>query len=229
MYKPVRTHHCSACKKCIPRMDHHCPFIQNCVGFRNHRFFFGLLAFGSISSGFGFSQNVAYGVYCFPSQVDNLQLMPKIGLCFIGLVFVMTQLALCLSCLALLYEHVEFVLSNTTKIEVMSLRDSNAPVFSLGVLFNLKQFFRNFYIAFLPIAHAEKYEGVLYSQPGQDLEYCEVTLKVGEEFDQEQAKVIATARNGDLSKIIEALPDLNKDHREVVYIFNVMQFSEKNL
>lgn len=158
-----------------------------------------------------------------------MQLLPKIGLCFIGLIFVMTQLALFLSCLALLYEHIGFVLSNSTKIEELGLRESKNPVFSHGILFNLKQFFRNYYIAFLPIAHTEKYEGVFYPQSGEDPEYCEVTLKVGEELDQEQTRIFTSARNGDLSKIIEALPDPNKDHREVVYIFNIMQFSEKNL
>lgn len=37
--KPLRTHHCSVCNKCVLKMDHHCPWINGCVGFQNHRHF----------------------------------------------------------------------------------------------------------------------------------------------------------------------------------------------
>lgn len=38
-FKPSRAHHCSACQRCIIKMDHHCPWINNCVGIGNHKFF----------------------------------------------------------------------------------------------------------------------------------------------------------------------------------------------
>mmetsp|Transcript_14810 Transcript_14810/g.33694 ORF Transcript_14810/g.33694 Transcript_14810/m.33694 type:complete len:298 (-) Transcript_14810:47-940(-) len=49
-YKPDRCHHCRVCRTCILKMDHHCPWIYNCVGFRNHKFFFLLLFYSSITS-----------------------------------------------------------------------------------------------------------------------------------------------------------------------------------
>ena len=37
--KPLRTHHCSTCERCVLRMDHHCKWLANCVGQRNLKFF----------------------------------------------------------------------------------------------------------------------------------------------------------------------------------------------
>lgn len=48
-YKPDRCHHCRVCRQCILKMDHHCPWIYNCVGFHNHKYFFLLLLYSTIS------------------------------------------------------------------------------------------------------------------------------------------------------------------------------------
>ncbi|KAJ1484091.1 DHHC palmitoyltransferase-domain-containing protein [Baffinella frigidus] len=39
----ARTHHCSVCRRCVPRMDHHCPFLNKCIGAGNFHYFVRLL------------------------------------------------------------------------------------------------------------------------------------------------------------------------------------------
>ncbi|KXN74071.1 zf-DHHC-domain-containing protein [Conidiobolus coronatus NRRL 28638] len=48
-YKPLRTHHCSVCNKCVLKMDHHCPWLNNCVGHQNHPYFLRFLFFVNVT------------------------------------------------------------------------------------------------------------------------------------------------------------------------------------
>jgi hypothetical protein len=34
-FKPLQSHHCRICNRCVSRMDHHCPWMNNCVGAAN--------------------------------------------------------------------------------------------------------------------------------------------------------------------------------------------------
>ena len=48
--RPLRTHHCSICGRCVLKYDHHCPWIGNCVGLHNHGYFLRFLFYGVLGS-----------------------------------------------------------------------------------------------------------------------------------------------------------------------------------
>ena len=43
--KPYDASHCSACGRCIIRMDHHCPWVNNCVALLNQKYFLQFLLY----------------------------------------------------------------------------------------------------------------------------------------------------------------------------------------
>ncbi|RLV94952.1 Palmitoyltransferase PFA3 [Spathaspora sp. JA1] len=45
VWRPDRTHHCSASGRCILKMDHYCPWFSTCIGFFNHKFFVQFLIY----------------------------------------------------------------------------------------------------------------------------------------------------------------------------------------
>ncbi|OTF82119.1 hypothetical protein BLA29_004750 [Euroglyphus maynei] len=40
---PPRSFHCKICNRCILRRDHHCVFTSCCIGYKNYKYFMGLL------------------------------------------------------------------------------------------------------------------------------------------------------------------------------------------
>jgi len=51
-FKPLMSHHCRICNRCVSKMDHHCPWMNNCVGAANLKHFFLFLIYTWLSSSF---------------------------------------------------------------------------------------------------------------------------------------------------------------------------------
>jgi palmitoyltransferase len=47
-FKPLRTHHCSVCDKCVLLMDHHCMWTDSCIGINNYKYFMQLNLYGML-------------------------------------------------------------------------------------------------------------------------------------------------------------------------------------
>ena len=43
--RPLRTHHCAQCYRCIIRYDHHSYLLNNCIGYDNQVYYFFFLLF----------------------------------------------------------------------------------------------------------------------------------------------------------------------------------------
>ncbi|KAJ4296998.1 Palmitoyltransferase [Collariella sp. IMI 366227] len=47
--KPLRSHHCRHCRRCIPKMDHHCPWTGTCVSLQTFPYFLRFLLYTNIT------------------------------------------------------------------------------------------------------------------------------------------------------------------------------------
>lgn len=47
-FKPLRTHHCQQCMRCVMKMDHHCQWVLTCIGLRNYKFFMNMIVYATI-------------------------------------------------------------------------------------------------------------------------------------------------------------------------------------
>lgn len=85
-FKPLMSHHCRICNRCVSKMDHHCPWMNNCVGAANLKHFTLFLIYTWTSSAFALC---VFGWNYFMCADESCTFNPVL----IHLVRVMTVLA----------------------------------------------------------------------------------------------------------------------------------------
>ena len=139
--RPLRTHHCRACNRCVATFDHHCHFLGQCVGELNHFRFFLFCATNLVVC--HYTWHTLSPLAADPSSHASTQWVKelRLGMCFL--------LALLWSGLvALLGFHSWLVLTSSTSFEVnrsdkigyLHGRDVLEMPFSKGPMANIKAF-----------------------------------------------------------------------------------------
>jgi palmitoyltransferase len=136
--KPMRSHHCAICKRCVLKMDHHCPWVNSCVGYRNYKHFYLFLVYLLAGSAF---------FLCMTGQKGWLVLKGSHH----GGGLLLPAVVLCVTAIIASFLFVSFtsflVFTNRTSIELYSafwnrtkLKKIRNP-YDLGLRGNLRAFF----------------------------------------------------------------------------------------
>ncbi|KAI0040951.1 zf-DHHC-domain-containing protein [Auriscalpium vulgare] len=114
--KPERAHHCSACGRCVLKMDHHCPWVgAKCIGHRTYPSFVHLLASVTLLALYIASVNISGLWYAFSNPLSMGEVTPvhMLFLAFMGIVVTMIIGSF-------FGYHVYLILTNQTTIENIS-------------------------------------------------------------------------------------------------------------
>ncbi|XP_070395628.1 palmitoyltransferase ZDHHC15A-like isoform X1 [Dermacentor albipictus] len=117
LVKPDRCHHCSTCRKCIPKMDHHCPWFNNCVHFGNYKFFLLTLFYAVALSVYGVA---TIGTHEAKAWLSASTTPSSLHLTLVSLLGAVLTFGLG----SFLSAHISMLLSNETTLE-----DMRGPVF----------------------------------------------------------------------------------------------------
>ena len=169
-WKPIRTHHCSVCKRCVLKMDHHCVWVANCVGAYNYKFFLQFLLYTFLatvldailllSNFIDFFKDVeesqAAGSTGAEARVDPAE-GTELSVVFVTFI---VNVAFAASLLGFIVMHSNLILNNLTTIELYEKKKTLPWKYDLGWYRNFKQVFgENIFLWFFPVhssSHLEK-------------------------------------------------------------------------
>lgn len=172
--KPMRSHHCSICKRCVLKMDHHCPWVNNCVGWKNHKHFLLFLFYMWAGSGFF----ICVG---FKNTLEALMGYPATGYFLVAAVMCFSAF---LATSLFLVWNIYLLLSNQSTIEfygnVLALPRRRNP-YHLGVRRNIEEVFgkgSSLFALLLPTRRPPTGDGVIFEMQDKDVLIRTVSVSV---------------------------------------------------
>lgn len=180
-FKPLRTHHCRQCRRCVLKMDHHCQWILTCIGLYNYKYFMNMLFYGVLT--------LLFVVLSFTRCVADVALNPDIEgkrVYWVLLLYVMALLLL-LIISGFLGFHLWLIYKGKTTLEYFEKSRKEGKMKKTHLIDYNEGFFQNFINIFdknpllwcFPIGRNEKING-LY----EDYENPMICL-IGAEFSSE--------------------------------------------
>lgn len=152
LWKPTRTHYCSALSRNVLKMDHYCPWLANCVGYFNHKFFYLFTLYSTILTDWTAVSTISLlsssSAFLSPSHI-----------------FLLSHGSVLSSVLGLVLTpfcafHTYLLLNNATTLEFCEGRDMGKFSSKGGVMGNLQQALGSNPLVWLLPIHSESSTGL---------------------------------------------------------------------
>ena len=155
--RPINTHHCSVCHKCVIEQDHHCPWVNNCIGLFNKKIFILFLFYGSIEVIYSVLLFFYYQLYKNINQFKNEPFL--IVLDIFALIF---GLILAIVSLMLLWDQYDTIIHSITQCDFKEglLLEKSTVRQQINLIFGGNFSFR-WFLPFYPGGNINKYNELM--------------------------------------------------------------------
>jgi palmitoyltransferase len=155
--RPINTHHCSVCHKCVIEQDHHCPWVNNCIGLFNKKIFILFLFYGTIEVIYSVLLFFYYQLY---KNINTFKNEPF--LIVLDIFAIIFGLILAIVSLMLLYDQYDTIIHSITQCDFKEglLLEKSTVDQQINLIFGGKFNFR-WFLPFYPGGNINKYNELI--------------------------------------------------------------------